>query len=123
MAGGDRHAPHLIDLEVTSAVRRLTAAGDLEAPAADDAVRRLAAAPVERHPHTPLLGRAWELRASVTSCDASRAALAEALDRRLLTCDGRLARAPARGARWSWSPEPAAGRGWPGSAGGGRLVR
>ena len=94
VAGEDWHAPHLIDLEVTSAVRRLTAAGDLEAPAADDVVRRLAAAPVERYPHTPLLGRAWELRASVTPYDASYVALAEALDCRLLTCDGRLARAP-----------------------------
>lgn len=94
VAGEDWHAPHLVDLEVASTVRRLTAAGDLEPPDADDVVRRLAAAPVVRYPHTPLLERVWELRGSVTAYDASYVALAEALGCRLLTCDGRLARAP-----------------------------
>jgi predicted nucleic acid-binding protein len=36
----------------------------------------------------------WALRANLAACDAVYVALAEALDTTLLTCDGRLARAP-----------------------------
>jgi predicted nucleic acid-binding protein len=49
---------------------------------------------VERYPHLPLLGRAWQLRDSVSAHDAQHVALAELLDVPLVTADGRLARAP-----------------------------
>jgi len=49
---------------------------------------------IERHPHEPLLMRVWGLRENLTANDAVYVALAEALDARLLTCDGSDGRAP-----------------------------
>ena len=86
-------APHLIDLEVTSAWRRLAAAGDLEGRRVHLALEDLRALRLERVPHTPLLSRCWELRENLTIYDAAYIALAEALDATLLTGDRRLARA------------------------------
>ena len=40
------------------------------------------------------MDRIWALRDNLTAYDAVYVALAEALDSTLLTCDGRLARAP-----------------------------
>lgn len=54
----------------------------------------LAAVPVRRAPHLPLLSRCWELRESITIYDAAYVALAEALGVVLLTADTRLSRAP-----------------------------
>jgi predicted nucleic acid-binding protein len=53
----------------------------------------LADMPLRRHPHTMLLERAWEVRHSLSACDAVYVALAELLDAPLLTCDRRLAEA------------------------------
>ncbi len=58
------------------------------------ALADLAALPLRRAPHRPLLIRCWELRDNLTVYDASYVALAEVLDVTLLTGDGRLARAP-----------------------------
>ena len=52
-----------------------------------------------RYPHDVLIARAWQLRANLTAYDAVCVALAEALRAVLLTCDGRLARAPGHRAR------------------------
>ena len=41
-----------------------------------------------------LLGRVWALRQKLTAHDTVYVALAEALETSLVTCDGRLARAP-----------------------------
>jgi predicted nucleic acid-binding protein len=49
---------------------------------------------LQRHAHEPLLDRVWELRHNLSAYDAVYVALAEVLDTRVLTCDGRLARAP-----------------------------
>ena len=49
---------------------------------------------LERHGHEPLLERVWALRDNLTAYDAVYVALAEALECTVLTCDGRLARAP-----------------------------
>ncbi len=86
-------APHLIDLEVTSAWRRLAAAGDLDERRAQLALDDLRALRLERVSHTPLLPRCWELRDNLTVYDAAYVALAEALEATLLTGDRRLARA------------------------------
>lgn len=86
-------APHLIDLEVTSAWRRLAASGDLDDRRARLALDDLRALRLERVPHTSLLSRCWELRDNLTLYDAVYVAMAEALDATLLTGDGRLARA------------------------------
>lgn len=87
-------APHLIDLEVVSAWRRLAAAGDLEERRVQLAITDLLALRLDRVPHGPLLGRCWELRSNLTVYDAVYIALAEALDVTLLTVDRGLANAP-----------------------------
>jgi predicted nucleic acid-binding protein len=88
------HAPHLIDAEVASGLRRRVAAGQIGADAGWnglDAFRRLG---ITRYPLRSLLDRVWELRDNVSAYDAMYVALAELLDCNLLTADGRLGRAP-----------------------------
>jgi len=87
-------APELVDLEVTSVLRRQVQAGQVDARRAALALADLAALPLRRARHRPLLTRCWELRNNLTIYDASYVALAEALDATLLTGDERLARAP-----------------------------
>jgi len=48
---------------------------------------------IERHDHPSLIPRVWQLRNSLTVCDAAYVALAEALNAPLLTCDAKLAAA------------------------------
>jgi predicted nucleic acid-binding protein len=79
---------------VASVLRGQATAGALDAGRAGLALDDLAAAPIERAPHPPLLRRCWELRENLTAYDAACVALAEALEVRLLTGDRRLARAP-----------------------------
>ena len=88
-------APHLIDLEVASAWRRLAAAGALDQRRARFALEDLRALRIERAPHGPLLSRCWQLRENLTVYDAAYVALAEVLDVTLLTADTRLAAASA----------------------------
>lgn len=88
------HAPHLLDVEVVSALRRFVRDGSLDDEEAQAAIGDLLALDLQRHSHEALLERAWALRANVTAYDAVYVALAEALDATLLTCDSRLARAP-----------------------------
>ncbi len=85
--GGPAHAPHLLDVEVASALRRGVAREDL---------RDLA---VVRYPHGPLLARVWELRARMSPYDGVYVALAEQLGAPLVTRDARLGRAGGHGAR------------------------
>jgi predicted nucleic acid-binding protein len=88
------HVPHLADVEVAQTLRRYVREGDLDAASARAALGDLRALDIERHSHEPLLDRVWALRENLTAYDAAYVALAEALDAKLLTCDGRLARAP-----------------------------
>lgn len=92
-------APHLLDVEVAQALRRLVNAGELEVEAAAVALDDLRALDIERHAHEPLLDRVWALRDNLTVYDAVYVALAEALDTTLLTCDARVGRAPGIAAR------------------------
>jgi predicted nucleic acid-binding protein len=87
------YAPELIDLEVTSAVRRLLAAQELIPARAAAAITDLRLLKMRRVSHRPLLTRCWELRDNATIYDASYIALAEALQAPLLTADRRLANA------------------------------
>ena len=84
-------APHLIDLEVVSAWRRMESAGGLDARRAGLALTDLESLPLERVPHLPLRGRCRELRANLTIYDAVYVALAEQLDLVLVTADSRVA--------------------------------
>ncbi|MHB8468978.1 MAG: type II toxin-antitoxin system VapC family toxin [Gaiellaceae bacterium] len=86
-------APHLLDLEVLAALRRLVGARELPARVAHEAVRDLAELPIRRYPSTRFLERIWALRGRLTAYDAAYVALAEGLAVPLLTMDRRLARA------------------------------
>ena len=87
-------APELIDLEVVSVLRRHRRAGLLDDKRADLALADLAALPMKRVAHLPLVRRCWELRDSVTAYDAAYIALAELLECPLVTADTKLASAP-----------------------------
>ena len=94
--GLDLHAPHLIDVEIVSAVRRLVASGDARVERGEEAIADLLDLPLARYPHDILLPRIWDLRENFSSYDAAYLALAEALSDEgvpLLTTDARLARA------------------------------
>lgn len=86
-------APHLIDVEIVGALRRLVATSVLDAGTADQVVLDLAGFDLERYPHVDLLERVWQLRHHVRASDATFVALAEALDVPLVTTDARLGRA------------------------------
>ena len=88
----DHAAPHLIDAEVLSVLRRDHMLGRLDATAARQVVDDLRDWPGERYGHGALLDRAWELRDNVRPWDALYVALAEALGATLVTLDQRLGR-------------------------------
>lgn len=88
------HVPCLADVEVAQALRRYEREGEIEAGSAASALDDLRSLDLYWHDHAPLLGRVWALRANLTAYDAVYVALAEALDTIVLTCDGKLARAP-----------------------------
>jgi predicted nucleic acid-binding protein len=93
LSGQTLAAPQLVDLEVTSVLRRLTLSGQLPEQRAAQALDDLVDLPIQRAAHTALLARCWQLRATVTAYDAAYVALAELLDVVLVTADGRLSRA------------------------------
>jgi len=82
--------PHLIDVEVMSAIRRLAAGKRIDAHRTGQFLADLAALPAERYAHTPLIGRIWELRHNFTAYDATYIALAEATNSVLYTGDEKL---------------------------------
>jgi predicted nucleic acid-binding protein len=88
----DHAAPHLVDAEVLSVVRRHHRARKLDETAARQAIDDLRTWPGERVGHRALLERAWDLRDRVRPWDGLYVALAEAFEARLLTLDRRLAR-------------------------------
>jgi predicted nucleic acid-binding protein len=90
------HAPHLIDVEVVSALRRLVASGEATASRGEEAIADLLDLPIERYPHDILVPRVWQLRDNFSAYDATYVALAEVVADEpvpLLTADARLARA------------------------------
>jgi predicted nucleic acid-binding protein len=96
LAGSEMHAPHLLDIEVISALRRLLANGQVTDEWANAAVADFLELPVERYPHAILGRRLWDLRDNFSPYDAVYLALAEELTNEgvpLLTTDARFARA------------------------------
>lgn len=94
LADEQLHAPHLIDTEVASGLRRNVQAKRLSAAAgwvALDTFRRLG---MTRYPGSALLDRVWDLRHNLSAYDACYVALAEFLACDLLTADARMSRAP-----------------------------
>ena len=84
------NAPHLIDTEVVSALRRQVLAGILPAGDAHRALDVWKELGLIRFAATPLLERVWDLRDTVTAYDAMYVALAESLECPLVTADARL---------------------------------
>jgi len=82
--------PHLLDVEVASALRNLAAGLRIDSHRSEQLLTGLAALPAERYAHTPLLGRMWELRRNFTAYDAVYIALAEATNSVLYTSDAKL---------------------------------
>ncbi len=94
ISGEELHAPHLIDLEVASALRRLATTGRIDHSAGRRLMAVLADADLHRHSYRELLCPIWELGRNLSSYDAAYVALATALDAPLVTTDTRLAAAP-----------------------------
>jgi predicted nucleic acid-binding protein len=91
---GELCAPHLLDVELLDALRRLVLGGQLSEDRAADARDDFADLPLARYDHVVLADRTWALRHDLTAYDASFVALAELLEVPLVTCDARLADAP-----------------------------
>lgn len=87
-------APSLVDVEVVAAWRRMAVAGLLDERRVELAIADLRSLPLERVRHEPLLERCWQLRANITTYDATYVALAEHTGSTLLTADAKLAEAP-----------------------------
>ncbi len=90
----DLHVPHLLDVEVTAALRRRVRLGQTDVEVATEVMADLADLAALRWDYEPLLRRVWELRENVTPYDAVYVVLAEMLDAPLVTSDARLSRAP-----------------------------
>jgi len=105
LRGEELVAPHLVDLEVSSVLRRSAAKGDVTAQRAYQALQDLTDLNVERVSHTSLLPRIWDLRANYTAYDACYVALAELFHAPLLTYDARMA--AGSGARCTFEVFPA----------------
>lgn len=99
LEAGEAHAPHLLDVEVANALRRLVRVGSVSNARARDALDDLMDLELTRYPHLPFLERMWELRDNLSASDAAFVALAEALGAPLVTTDASLTRVPRLRAR------------------------
>ena len=88
------HAPHLLDAETGSVLRRQVMSGDLPAHRAADLLTTTPGLVDHRYDAALLVAPAWALREDVSFYDALYAALAASLDLPLVTGDRRLSRAP-----------------------------
>ena len=86
--------PHLVDPEVTHALRGQVARGVITEAIGARALGTWARVGVSRFASIGLSGRVWELRENLSAYDATYVALAEALGCDLITADARLSRAP-----------------------------
>ena len=92
LEGSGSHAPHLLDLEVVSVLRRLWRMGRLDDRRVGLALRDLVDLPIFRYPHLDFAPRIWELRQNITVYHAAYLALAETLDCSFVTADRALIR-------------------------------
>lgn len=95
LRGSRCHAPHLIDAEFGSVLRKLVRVGELD-PARAEVVRIHGPRLIDhRYSHHGLIGdSAWNLRDNLSYYDSLYVALAAGLRVPLLTADAKLSKAP-----------------------------
>jgi predicted nucleic acid-binding protein len=93
VAGAELHVCGHVDAELWSGMRRLERDGALGAAACEQHLGTLAAAPIERHPVSDVLERAWRRRHARPLVDALSFELALSLGATLLTTDPRMVNA------------------------------
>ena len=93
--GEELAAPHLLDVELSNALRGLARRSEISAERAADARLDFAELALTRYSHELLADRIWELRDNLTAYDAAFVSLAEALSCPLITSDAGLASSPA----------------------------
>jgi len=94
IAEADLFAPDLLDVEVTSALRRHVRLGSLDEKRAAEALDDLFAWDIERVSNRELVRQAWKLRDNVSAYDAVYLAAARRHNADVITSDGPLARLP-----------------------------
>lgn len=94
LSGADLAAPSLVGFESANIIRRHELSGLVSADQAAQAHADLLDLAIEHWPYEILATRAWELRANLSSYDASYVALAELTRATLVTLDRRISRAP-----------------------------
>ena len=91
VAGTDLHVCAHVEADVFSALARLERDGFLHASACGEHLATLAAAPIERHPVSEVLERAWRRRNARWLVDVASFELALALGAPMITTDPRMA--------------------------------
>ncbi len=94
LADASLAAPNLVMFEASNVIRRHELAGLVSADLAAQAHADLLDLPIEFWPFELLASRVWQLRANLSSYDASYVALAELIEASLVTLDSRISRAP-----------------------------
>jgi predicted nucleic acid-binding protein len=93
LSGADLLAPSLVGFEAANIIRRHDLAGLVSTDQAAQAHVDLLDLAIEQWPHELLATRAWQLRHSLSICDASYVALAELTAATLVTLDRRISAA------------------------------
>ena len=92
--------PHLLDIEVLSAIRGLERSGNLDEVRAEEALADYSDLPIVRAScDADQRHRIWSLRHNLTAYDAAYVALAARLDRPVWTRDAKVLAAAGRSAR------------------------
>ena len=94
LADASLAAPNLVMFEASNVIRRHELAGLVSADLAAQAHADLLDLSIEFWPFELLAARVWQLRANLSSYDASYVALAELIEASLVTLDSRISRAP-----------------------------